>query len=349
MLTQWESKLLANHNLENVPRATTQHLIPQAALAAVQRALTTGGQGIQKTQSLRRSYPRLAASGAVVKSRETVRLALKRADWGSHPIKAVLPLTVAAKLARLRFTRREARGIAAATAFSDSKHFCATPKRGAKLGRAWAPNGAPKQIAARQGSAINAHVYGAVTPFGASPLFPATGTTGGLSLVAAGGPGAHVIVGPRPRGVTAVEYRYLLDDGHGSGMLHAVDAMFRAHGRQRWRWQQDGARAHSVANTPHGRATRALITARAALLEPWPAHSPDLSPIEKAWSATEAHLHAHETWHDHASFLAAIRRSWAAVVTPQYCQKLFRGLRATYTACSSKQGAQVSGWGATAK
>ena len=348
-LAEWEGKLLSNGNLEDSPHPAFQHLIPGAALATVQHSLTHGGQGTKKAQSLRRAYPGLRASGAVVKSIETVRKALIRADWGAQPIKAVLPLTVACKLARFRFTRRHARSIASTTSFSDSKHFCATHKRGSKLGSAWAPNGAPTTIAVGQGSNINAHVYGAVTRYGATPLFAATGSTGGLALCSPGGPGAHVLAGQRARGVTCPEYRYLLENGHGGGLLHEVDTIFRAHGVLRWRWQQDGARAHSTANTANGRATRALITARAALLEPWPAHSPDLSPIEKAWAATEAHLHAHETWHDHASFLAAIRRAWAAVVTPAYCQKLFAGLRATYSACSSKQGAQVSGWGPTAK
>ena len=153
-------------------------------------------------------------------------------------------------------------------------------------------------------------MYAAITRYGATPLYPATGTTGGLALVYQGASGAGGVQGVRSRGVTAAEYRSLLDDGHGGGMLYACNALFQAHGITAWRWQQDGAKAHySRPNTANGRMTRATITAVANLVEPWPPSSPDLSPIEKAWSAVELHVHAHESSHDSVSFLAALRRS----------------------------------------
>ena len=92
--------------------------------------------------------------------------------------------------------------------------------------------------------------------------------------------------------------------------------------------------------------TRAVIEAKAKLVEPWPAHSPDLSPIEKAWFACEQHLWVTEDWHDLTTFKAALHRSWAAVITPAYCSALFGGLRATYEVCIAAGGAEVRGWGA---
>ena len=132
-------------------------------------------------------------------------------------------------------------------------------------------------------------------------------------------------------------------------MLNAVDTIFKGQGIQHWKWQQDGARPHSVADTPIGRATRALIQAKATIVEPWPAYSPDLSPIEKAWYACEQHLWACESWHDLHTFRRALHRSWAAVITPVYCQKLFAGVRSTYDACVAAGGREVRGWGAGAK
>jgi len=149
--------------------------------------------------------------------------------------------------------------------------------------------------------------------------------------------------------VNAVEYRRLLDDGNGGGMLLECAKLFNDQGIQQWMWQQDGAGAHTVADTDLGRPTRALIRPHAALLEPWPAHSPDLSPIEKAWWVTEQHLWAMETWHDLATFKAALHRSWAAVVTPAYCRRLFGGIRSTYAACVAKGGDEVRSWGRLAK
>ena len=132
-------------------------------------------------------------------------------------------------------------------------------------------------------------------------------------------------------------------------MLFACDTIFRAQGITHWRWQQDGAGAHSTASTTTGDGTRAIIQAKAALIEPWPAHSPDLSPIEKCWYACEQHVWACETWTDLPSFKAAVQRAWAHVITPAYCRTLFGGIRNTYEVCRASGGREVKGWGKGAK
>ena len=142
-----------------------------------------------------------------------------------------------------------------------------------------------------------------------------------------------------------MEYRKLLENADGDGLLQAGDAIFSANSITGWTFQQDGARAHTTGDTAAGRPTRAMIEAHATLLEPWPAHSPDMSPIEKAWAVCEAYLWAEESWHDLISFKAAVRRAWAAAVTPAYCARLFGGLRATYEAVVRAGGAEVRGWG----
>ena len=157
---------------------------------------------------------------------------------------------------------------------------------------------------------------------------------------------------PAARGRNAVdhvEYRRVLDDGAGGGLMAEMDALFNRHGVTAWRWQQDGAKPHSIARTAIGRDTRALIERLAAPVEPWPAHSPDLSPIEQAWSAVEQHRRATESWHDQTSFEAALRRSWSTVITPEYCRKLFGGKGAHYDACARAGGREMCGWGAHAR
>lgn len=348
-LGAWEKALVSGKGLEFKRERVKAAILSPPALAAVQVALTSGGQGKRKQKSLRRAYPALLANATVDKSMEQVRVALKRANWAPQAIKKKLPHTAAIKRARVAFARKEGRIFASNTASTDSKYFQSEHTRGNGSGTVWAPVGSPIHRDSHQGSSIKAHVYGAVTRYGAPPLIAASGTSGGLSKLAQSGP-MHPLAGiARSRSVNAQEYRFILDDGNGGGLLDGCDAIFRAANVPRWRLQQDGARPHTVANTPLGRLTRALITSKAALVEPWPARSPDLSPIEHAWSATEEHLHAHETWHDHASFLAALQRSWAAVVTPNYCRRLFGGLRNTYAACIAKGGAEVVGWGARAK
>ena len=147
--------------------------------------------------------------------------------------------------------------------------------------------------------------------------------------------------------MNATAYRRLLAGPN--GLLAAGKQLFEQQGQAAWCFQQDGATSHTVAQTEAGRATRALIEAQATLIEPWPPHSPDMSPIEKAWSAAEQHLWATEKWHDLHSFKAALHRSWSAVITPAYCKKLFRGLRATYDAVVRVDGAQIAGWGVGAR
>ena len=132
-------------------------------------------------------------------------------------------------------------------------------------------------------------------------------------------------------------------------MLNDVNSIFQDKGITLWRWQQDGAGAHSVAETAIGAPTRAIIEAKAALVEPWPSHSPDLSPIEKAWAAVEQHLWATMTWHDLATFKVALHASWAAVVTPAYCLALFGGLKATYSMCAANGGVEIRGWGSSVR
>lgn len=344
----WEKTLVDFRDLRMPRRYSERPILPDAELSAVQTALTSGSAR-SKHQSLRRAMISLSAGGAISKKRESVRKALKRAKWAYQATKKRLPLTPALCVQRLQFTRRETRIIAANTAFSDSKVFEADLTSRGNAGNAWAPEGSPIHRVSKASSAIKVHVYGSITRFAATPLQAATGTSGGLALVDTV-PGGRAAIGLNAsRGVNAAEYRYLLDDGAGKGMLPATAAIFRRAGVPNWRWQQDGARAHTTGNTATGRPTRALISSYATLVEPWPAHSPDLSPIEKAWAWTERHLHAHESWHDHASFMLAVERSWAAVTTPERCRRLFAGLRSTYSVCIAKGGAEVTGWGAHAK
>ena len=139
-------------------------------------ALTSGGTGLHGSQSLRRAYPQLKRDGVVDVCRETVRLALLNAEWSCQPVVASLPLDDALVL-RESFCRSNARTIAAATMFTDSKYFEGALSRKSKLGRAWAPNGAPVELKLPAHAPYKLHAYAGITRYGATPLFEAAGTT----------------------------------------------------------------------------------------------------------------------------------------------------------------------------
>lgn len=348
-IREWKAKTLDSHTPEPRKRQRRKADIGAPALAAVQQALRTGGQGNRRRQSLRAAHPRLVAAGIVRNSMEKTRRALHDADWASVPVRKALPITPAGETARHMFCMREARIIAANTAYSDSKYFEGNPTAKSSLGHAWGPKGEKIYEPVPQSSAIKFHAYAAITRFGATELFKAPGTTHYAAAGARGGRGRGRGRGrgaaQPPRSVDSTFYRQTLDDGSGGGMLAQCCAIFARHGISTWRWQQDGAKPHSIADTDIGNRTRALIERQAEIVEPWPAHSPDLSPIEKAWQATQDHVNAYEQWNDAAGYEAAVRRAWRAVVTPSYCRRLFGCIRATYERCVRDGGKQVHGWG----
>jgi len=322
------------------------------ALAATQRALRSGGKGKLPQQSLRRAHVQLKASGEVTVARSTLARALAFAGWSNQPVKRKIQLTARHVQDRLAFVRLEGRRIASNTIFTDSKIFEGAPTNSTRLGSAWGPDGKPVEISVAKSTPLKLHVYAGVCLNGATPLLETKGTYNPPGRGRGRGRGARgrgrnaqpnpPNAQPASKGVDAVEYRRVLNDSNGHGLLAEADKLFNG---QAYRYQQDGARAHSIADTDIGKATRALIETRARLVEPWPALSPDLSPIEKAWSAVEQHLWATKNWTTMTEFKAAVHASWREVVTPAYCRALFRGVRATYAACQAAGGKQIRGWG----
>ena len=354
-LKAWRVRFERTGDLSTAVRAKKPpSSVSARALAATQRALQSGGKGKLPQQSLRRAHVQLKASGKVKVDRTTLARALAFAGWSNQPVKRKIELSPRHVQARLAFVRTEGRRIASDTIFTDSKIFEGAPTNSTRLGSAWAPNGEPVEIPVVKSTPFKVHVYAGVCLNGATPLFETKGTynppgrgrgRGGRGRGRARNAQPHAPnAQPASKGVDAIEYRRVLDDSNGRGLLAEADKLFNG---QAYRYQQDGAKAHSIADTDIGRATRALIETHARLVEPWPALSPDLSPIEKAWSAAEHHLWATKNWTTMPEFKAAVHASWSEVVTPAYCRALFRGVRATYATCQAVGGKQIRGWGRT--
>ena len=370
-LRSWGEQLVKNGELQTTFVINRPSKITENDLDILKDKLQNGGAGQRKWMSLRKAVPAAIAAGATFASRETYRQQLIDSNWADQPIKRRLPDPD--EKMRKAFCTVESRGIASNTMFTDSKYFRGQYTPDSRLGHAWGPIGEPLSVVVSQKSQMQAHVYAGVTRYGATPLIFVTGTTKPkgkkkkkLAKPAAATerpsdqtrahtdppappPPTHPAEAAQKRGVDAQEYRSKVLLGE-RGLLCQGRALFAAHDVEQWRFQQDGAPVHTTkAHTALGKATRTAIEKKAKLVEPWPAHSPDLSPIEKAWGFAEAKLWETESWTNQKEFEAALLRVWEKWITPEYCKKLFGGIRATYETCAKLDGVLVAGWGKTCR
>ena len=342
----WRDCFVQAGTLEDKERVSRSKISEQD-LTAIKASITSG---TKKRLSLRRAVAKTAGKhGVTLASRESYRRQLPRGPdpWIPQRERPVKHLTSKHLAARKAFCSSNGRSIAADTMFSDSKYFFGEWTAHSKAAVVWAPAGKPPVRARTQHADYKVHAYAGITRHGATDLIFTAGTTPDPTPRSrTRRPRGAVPAAPAdpPKSVSAAVYASEVLPA----LLSAGDAMFIG---ERWRFQQDGARAHTVADTAAGHVNRALIAAHARLIEPWPARSPDLSPIEKAWAISEQHLWSaeHLLWSDIVSFKAALRQAWREAITPEVCKGLFAGIRNTYAVCSRGGGDNVTGWGRKTK
>ena len=224
--------------------------------------------------------------------------------------------------------------------FTDSKMF---PMGGGykpgKPMKQWAPDGQPRE---RNGAkpTHKVHAYAGVTAHGATELYFASGTTGIKNNyksptkkkkkavpAQAGGKRSRAEPdeeGKELRGVGAEEWRNILNGekehaGKPGLLQEAVTIFTRVNKAHVWAFQCDGASSQSLSQSERARdgpKNRAAINRVAPnLVEGWPAHSPDLSPIENVFSRVEWVLWTDPEfkWNNFATFKVALRAAWAKV------------------------------------
>ena len=356
-MQRWRAALSTRNDVSDAPRRVAKsRKITESDLAKVRAAILEPLQrGGKRKRSLRRALPRAIGQGATNATYEAYRQRLRSSDddpWAPQRPHAIEAHSSAQLDARRAHCSRHARTIGQICLFTDSSWFHGEHVRMGAGEAEWGPLGQPGTREKKSRAAYAFHAYGGVSARGATPLIEAAGTTPARGARGRGrgrGRGAARGAGARAATVTSQFYREdVLVRADGDGLLQQGVRIMGG----RFLFQQDGARAHTCApHTAAGAATRALIAQHANLLEPWPARSPDLSPIEKAWAHCKQHLWSaeHLHWHDITTFKAAVRQAWAEVITPAYCRRLFGGIRNTYDVCRRADGAAILGWGARAR
>ena len=318
----WIGALDSTGKLDDSKRSR-KSVVSEADLEKVKQKLSEPSGKRRPYSSLKKSLPRAVREGAAAHHRTTYARALKRGGWIYQPNQKTPALTEAKKRGRVEFCapllrRPDKRNT---IAFSDSKIFCGELSSKSSLGKSWAPKGQPRQLPLKQKAAYQAHVYAAITKYGGTKLVFVSGTRGpkggprgrpkkpAAAAPAAAAPAAAVTDDPPEDGaeevagklVSATEYR----NDVLPRLLPECKTLFQSNGISTWRWQQDGARPHTVASTTLGKKNRELIEKYATLVEPWPASSPDLSPIEKCWAIAEEELNSMD-WSDFNGFKRAV-------------------------------------------
>jgi len=318
LYSEWKSTgRIAKGHGGGRPSAVTEEQAMQVA-----QALSTG-----KAKSMSQA----AAASGVRAHRTTVTRHVKRVvdvayyKWTIRIQKKPIRLTPRHKAARMAWAEKILKRAAKAgsrqfvqlLSFTDSKIYLTGELED---GGGWVikvhagdPDEDESERPTRSKGSFKVHAYGGVTFFRLTRLLTEVSGTGGKT-----------VGGGSKKGVNAQEYQerilpFLLDE---------LAAIFGDAGIECWYFQQDGAPAHTVADTLLGKAAQAIINDKAPnWLWDWPSFSPDLSLIESVWAEVVRRMKLDErSYASLQQFEAHIQEVWAGISADKdYLKKLYYG------------------------
>lgn len=161
------------------------------------------------------------------------------------------------------------------------------------------------------------HVYGAVSRWGKTPLFPTAGTSR---------------MKFSSKGVTAAIYTSLLQENFMPAMREMMQKASPRYQGKPWIFQQDGAPAHTAATTKAW-----LAAAKGVEVMEWPPNSPDLSWIENLWGIVASKLRRRNDLSPN-NFQAAVTQEWENIPHAT-CMALYGSIKGRLQACIDRDGA----------
>jgi hypothetical protein len=222
------------------------------------------------------SMPQVSRQTIMRAARESAKRAGKPLKvWRGRPLKLLTP---AAKANRLRFALAHQNTNWDHTVFTDRKRFTFRYP-GTRVKQAWWLEQGQVGVEVKKAShPLSFNIYCGLTIHGTTRAHPVTGTSKQESRYL-------TKKGKAARNITAAEYRDVLQQT----LLPAAQAIFSKHGVTFWVFMQD--------NDPTHRSAKATIekwaqgqSSTPERLEKWPAHSPDLNPIENLWAWAQAQV-----------------------------------------------------------
>lgn len=128
--------------------------------------------------------------------------------------------------------------------------------------------------------------------------------------------------------VNATTYQKSLEDNK---IFESISNVFG----EKWVWQQDGATPHTAEDT------LLFILPKIPHLLPWPAFSPDLSPIEQVWSYIKKKL-AGQKFEDPDELFNAIEQTWNEI-PDSVLHNIYSSFYARLVVCKEIGGVSLNG------
>jgi transposase len=157
------------------------------------------------------------------------------------------------------------------------------------------------------------NVYVGLTKYGATGMIMVTGTSKSKTKY-------KTKAGKQARNITATEYEHVLK----TFLLPRGQELMSKHGHTSWVFQQDNDPTHRDAGT-HIRSYNKSHGTYIKLLQGWPPHSPDLSPIENMWAYVDRKVKA-AGCKNFAAFVEKLQELTSSV-PKRWCEAAIMGMR----------------------